>query len=157
MIFAAIIALFAVFLAGSILVLFGKSVWDGGLTGEFYLSVTRQKGFLTALGHSFAVAAAAAVIAVAIAFLMAYAVHYTGLPRWVKRLITAIATLPMLLPTITYGFAIIYSFGKQGLLTRLLGRQILRHLRFWRTVGGVCDLHHSGGVFVDPQHHGFCG
>ncbi len=29
----------------------------------------------------------------------------------------------MLLPTITYGFAIIYSFGKQGLLTRLLGRQ----------------------------------
>lgn len=29
----------------------------------------------------------------------------------------------MFLPTITYGFAIIYSFGKQGLLTRLLGRQ----------------------------------
>ena len=41
LIFAAIIALFAVFLAGPILVLFGKSVWDGGLTGEFYLSVTR--------------------------------------------------------------------------------------------------------------------
>lgn len=30
----------------------------------------------------------------------------------------------MLLPTITYGFAIIYSFGKQGLLTRLFGRQL---------------------------------
>ena len=30
----------------------------------------------------------------------------------------------MLLPTITYGFAIIYSFGKQGLLTKLFGRQI---------------------------------
>ena len=29
----------------------------------------------------------------------------------------------MLLPTITYGFAIIYSFGKQGLYTRLFGRQ----------------------------------
>ena len=135
LIFAAIIALFAVFLAGPILVLFGKSVWDGGLTGEFYLSVTRQKGFLTALGHSFAVAAAAAVIAVAIAFLMAYAVHYTGLPRWVKRLITAIATLPMFLPTITYGFAIIYSFGKQGLLTRLLGRQFF-------------DIYGFGGLLV---------
>lgn len=34
------------------------------------------------------------------------------------------AVLPMLLPTITYGFAIIYSFGKQGLLTRLFGRQL---------------------------------
>ena len=30
----------------------------------------------------------------------------------------------MLLPTITYGFAIIYSFGKQGLLTQLFGRQL---------------------------------
>ena len=29
----------------------------------------------------------------------------------------------MLIPTITYGFAIIYSFGKQGLLTQLFGRQ----------------------------------
>ena len=29
----------------------------------------------------------------------------------------------MLLPTITYGFAIIYSFGKQGLVTTLLGKQ----------------------------------
>jgi len=32
--------------------------------------------------------------------------------------------LPMFLPTITYGFAIIYSFGKQGLITRLLGTQL---------------------------------
>ena len=30
----------------------------------------------------------------------------------------------MLLPTITYGFAIIYSFGKQGLITKLFGKQI---------------------------------
>ncbi len=51
-------------------------------------------------------------------------VHYTGLPKWSKRLITSVATLPMFLPTITYGFAIIYSFGKQGLITRLLGRQL---------------------------------
>ncbi len=34
------------------------------------------------------------------------------------------ALLPMFLPTITYGFAIIYSFGKQRLLTRLFGRQL---------------------------------
>ena len=36
----------------------------------------------------------------------------------------AAAVLPMFLPTITYGFAIIYSFGREGLLTRLLGRQL---------------------------------
>ena len=47
----------------------------------------------------------------------------------------AIATLPMFLPTITYGFAIIYSFGKQGLLTRLLGRQFF-------------DIYGFGGLLV---------
>ena len=30
----------------------------------------------------------------------------------------------MFLPTLTYGFAIIYSFGKQGFLTKLFGRQL---------------------------------
>ena len=38
-------------------------------------------------------------------------------------MISLAAALPMLLPTITFGFAIIYSFGKQGLITKLLGRQ----------------------------------
>ena len=124
LIFAVIVVLFAVFLAGPILILLGKSLWDGGLTGEFYASVLSQKGFLPALGNSFAVAGASAAAATLLAFLLAYGVHYTGLPKWSKRLITAVATLPMFLPTITYGFAIIYSFGKQGLITRLLGRQL---------------------------------
>ena len=124
LIFAVIVVLFAVFLAGPILILLGKSLWDGGLTGEFYASVLSQKGFLPALGNSFAVAGASAAAATLLAFLLAYGVHYNGLPKWSKRLITSVATLPMFLPTITYGFAIIYSFGKQGLITRLLGRQL---------------------------------
>lgn len=37
----------------------------------------------------------------------------------------------MLLPTITYGFAIIYSFGKQGLITKLFGRQLFDLYGFW--------------------------
>src|SRR5699024_8015754 len=44
--------------------------------------------------------------------------------RKYKKLIQTVAVLPMLLPTITYGFAIIYSFGKQGLLTRIFGHQL---------------------------------
>lgn len=135
LIFFAIVLLFAVFLIVPLLILFGKSVWNGGMTAEFYTSVVGKEGFLSALGNSFLVAAVAAVIATAIAFLLAYAIHYTGLPRWAKRLISAVATLPMFLPTITYGFAIIYSFGKQGLLTRLLGRQFF-------------DMYGFGGLLV---------
>ncbi len=91
-IFWIITLLFVGFLAAPILLLLGKSlVGEGGFTWEFYASVVTREGFLTALGNSFAVAAASAVTATVIAFLMAYAVHYTGLPRWAKRLITAIA------------------------------------------------------------------
>ena len=81
LIFAVIVVLFAVFLAGPILILLGKSLWDGGLTGEFYASVLSQKGFLPALGNSFAVAGASAAAATLLAFLLAYGVHYTGLPK----------------------------------------------------------------------------
>ncbi len=136
LIFAVIVALFAVFLAGPILILLGKSLWDGGLTGEFYASVLSQKGFLPALGNSFAVAGASAAAATLLAFLLAYGVHYTSLPKWSKRLITSVATLPMFLPTITYGFAIIYSFGKQGLITRLLGRQLFDIYSFFGLMVG---------------------
>ena len=124
-IFAVLAAVFAAFLIVPVLRLFVKSVWSGtGLTWEYYSSVLSGKGFGKALGNSFKVSAAAAVLAVVIAFVMAYAISYTRLPRWWKRLLQAVASLPMYLPTITYGFAIIYSFGKQGLLTRLLGHQL---------------------------------
>ena len=136
LIFLLIVALFAAFLAGPIVILLGKSLWDGGLTGAFYTSVLSQKGFLAALGNSFAVAAAAGCAATLLAFLMAYGVHYTRLPRWFKGLLRAVATLPMFLPTITYGFAIIYSFGKQGLITRLLGRQLFDIYGFWGLMVG---------------------
>ena len=136
LIFLLIVALFAAFLAGPIVILLGKSLWDGGLTGAFYTSVLSQKGFLAALGNSFAVAAAAGCAATLLAFLMAYGVHYTRLPRWFKGMLRAVATLPMFLPTITYGFAIIYSFGKQGLITRLLGRQLFDIYGFWGLMVG---------------------
>lgn len=63
--------------------------------------------------------------AVILSFILAYAVNYTNLNDLFKKCIVTGAMLPMLLPTITYGFAIVYSFGKQGLITKLLGQQIV--------------------------------
>lgn len=125
LIFAAIGILFLAFLLLPMLRLLVKSVWSGtSLTLWYYTSVLTGKGFGKAFINSFTVSAASAVTAVLIAFVLAYAIHYTNLPKWGKSLIHAFATLPMFLPTITYGFAIIYSFGKQGLITRLLGKQL---------------------------------
>lgn len=124
-IFWLIAALFTLFLAVPLLVLFGKSVIGGqGVTLEFYVSIITDRGFLPALGNSFFVAAAAALTATVIAFILAYVIYYTNTPKWLKQVIRSVAMLPMFLPTITYGFAIIYSFGKQGLITRLLGTQL---------------------------------
>lgn len=124
-IFWIIVLIFALFLAAPLAILLGKSViGEQGATLEFYSSVIIDKDFLPALGNSFLVAAAAAVVATVIAFVMAYAVHYTNISKYLKQVMKAVAMLPMFLPTITYGFAIIYSFGKQGLITRLLGKQL---------------------------------
>ena len=114
-IFWLIVVLFALFLAAPLLVLLTKSlVGEQGITLGFYTSVFAGKDFLPALGNSFLVAA----------FVLAYVIHYTKVPKGLKRCIKAVAMFPMFLPTITYGFAIIYSFRKQGLITRLLGRQL---------------------------------
>ncbi|SHF53315.1 ABC transporter permease subunit [Lactonifactor longoviformis] len=124
-IFAFLTLLFAVFLAiPMVRLLFKSFVGDSGISLESYLSVFASRGFGKALGNSFLVASVSALTTTAIAFLLAYTIHYTNVPGRAKSLIQGAALLPMLLPTITYGFSIIYSFGKQGLLTRLFGRQL---------------------------------
>ena len=124
-IFLMIIILFFSFLVVPVFDVFLKSVWnESHLTTDYYTEVLTGRIFLKALGNSFWVAAWSALTAVVIAFVFAYSIHYTRIPRVPKKLIRAVATLPMLLPTITYGFAIIYSFGKQGLITRLFGHQL---------------------------------
>lgn len=136
LIFLVLVAVFAIFLAVPAIRLLLKSfLGEDGLTGAYYLDVFSGKGFTTALGNSFAVSIVSALVAVGIAFVMAYIIHYTRRPRGFKRFVQAVATLPMFLPTITYGFAIIYSFGKQGLITRLLGHQFF-------------DIYGFGGLLV---------
>ena len=127
LIFALLTVIFLVFLAIPVVRLLMKSfVLDG--TGEFtidnYRSVLTSRGFLRAVGNSFLVSCCSAVVTTVIAFFLAYSIHYTNLGKKYKSMISKVAVLPMLLPTITYGFAIIYSFGKKGLLTRLFGRQL---------------------------------
>lgn len=127
LIFAVLAVVFLVFLAVPVVRLLMKSfVQDGstGFTFANYQDVLTSKGFANAVRNSFLVSCVSAVITTAIAFFLAYTVHYTNIDKRYKSLISKAAVLPMLLPTITYGFAIIYSFGKQGLLTKLFGRQL---------------------------------
>ena len=86
--------------------------------------MTRQKEFFSSLGNSFLISSVCGLVTTLLAFIMAYTVNYTRLPEWLKSFIIVMTSVPMLIPTITYGFAIIYSFGKQGFITHLTGRQL---------------------------------
>ena len=123
--FAVVVILFLLFLAVPIGILLFQSFGGTGSMGlSHYREVLGEKGFSKALGNSFLSAGLSAAVTTVLAFFLAYLVHYTSLPGWFKKLVRSVTVLPMLLPTITYGFAIIYSFGKQGMVTRLLGRQL---------------------------------
>lgn len=118
-------ALFALFLVYPTVRLLLKSILsENGMTMEFYHSVLTQKGFLKALENSFLIAGVSALLTTGLAFFLAYTIHYTNINAKFKKGSEKAAVLPMFLPTLTYGFAIIYSFGKQGVLTKLFGRQL---------------------------------
>ena len=118
-------ALFALFLVYPTVRLLLKSILsENGMTMEFYHSVLTQKGFLKALENSFLIAGVSALLTTGLAFFLAYTIHYTNINAKFKKGSEKAAVLPMFLPTLTYGFAIIYSFGKQGFLTKLFGRQL---------------------------------
>ena len=124
-IFAVVVIVFGIFLAYPMIRLLLKSfIGDTGATTAFYHAVLTEKGIVKAIINSFKVAGASAMLTTILAFFMAYTVHYSNAPGWGKKVIHVAAVLPMFLPTLTYGFAIIYSFGKQGLLTRLFGHQL---------------------------------
>lgn len=125
-IFAVVAVFFTGFLAVPMLSVLVRAFTGetAGFSFEHFVNVLTGRGFLKALGNSVLISVCSAMLTTILAFILAYTVHYTNLGKRYRWLITKAAILPMLLPTITYGFAIIYSFGKQGLLTRLFGRQI---------------------------------
>ena len=111
LIFFAVLTLFLFFLAAPIAMLLLKSFQSsGGAFWTHYIEVFTRSGFWSAVGNSFLAAGGSALITTVLAFLLAYTIHYTNLPHGFLKIIRTGAVLPMLLPTITYGFALIYTF-----------------------------------------------
>lgn len=123
--FVVVAAIFLVFLAILMILVLVKSFTtaEGVVTFQNYIAILSEPDFLTSVTNSLKVSAVAALISVVLAFLLSYTVNCTNLPLGLRKAISLLTQVPMLLPTITYGFAIIYSFGRQGLLTQILGFQ----------------------------------
>ncbi len=117
--------IFLVFLIFPVIVLLSKSFMYKGVIGfENYKNIILSESFIQCLKNSFVVSICTALLTTFIAFILVYSINNTNINKNLKSVIKNITILPMLLPTITYGFAIIYSFGKQGLITKLFGFEL---------------------------------
>lgn len=124
-----VVVLFVMFMFMPLVKLLVMSLNVGDALGlENYTSILSSDGFLQTMKNSFFVATMSALSATFLGFILAYTVHWTNLPKSFKQFIKLAALFPMLLPTVTYGFAIIYTFGKQGLLTQILGFQLFEDI-----------------------------
>lgn len=104
---------------------------DGGLGLSNYTSLLSHQSFWTALGNSFTVSGISAAIATVMAFFCAYGLHFSRIRPGIKKVIQIIVLLPLFLPSITYGFAVIYSFGRLGLVSQLLAPPPFSIYGFW--------------------------
>ena len=104
---------------------------DGGIGFSNYASLLSQNSFWTALANSFTVSGISAAIATIMAFFCAYGLHFTRIQPGVKKVIQIIVLLPLFLPSITYGFAVIYSFGRLGLVSQLIAPPPFSIYGFW--------------------------
>lgn len=125
LIFLPILLFFLFFLIVPLLYMLWQSFKISNVvTTQNYIEALRNMEIREAFTNSFKVSFVASVITTILAFWLAYAVHFTTMHRHTKKLVQIGITLPMLLPTITYGFVLIYTFGNQGILTKLVGQPL---------------------------------
>ncbi|KPN95125.1 ABC transporter permease subunit [Lysinibacillus sp. ZYM-1] len=125
LIFLPILLFLLFFLIVPLIYMFWQSFKIGNvITIQNYIDALKNVEIRDAFFNSFKVSFVASAITTILAFLLAYAVHFTTMHRHTKKLVQIGITLPMLLPTITYGFVLIYAFGNQGILTRLVGQPL---------------------------------
>ncbi|MFJ7700794.1 ABC transporter permease subunit [Lysinibacillus fusiformis] len=125
LIFLPILLFLLFFLIVPLIYMFWQSFKVGNdISIQHYIDALKNVEIRDAFINSFKVSFVASVITTILAFFLAYAVHFTMMHRHTKKLVQIGITLPMLLPTITYGFVLIYTFGNQGILTRFFGQPL---------------------------------
>lgn len=131
-IYGVLIFFFGCFLLFPAIMIFKEALTTKlGVGFDNFSKILSSDSFVQSIRNSVLVSSVSALITLGLAMVLAYTVHYTNVAKWIKHTISVLAIFPMLLPTMTYGFAIIYSFGKQGLITKLL------HTQFFELYGFV--------------------
>lgn len=159
--YGAVMIFFVLFLGVPLALIFGQSILEKGtLTAANWLSVVMRPGFWSMMANSFAVSTAAAAVATLLGFFAAYGLVISQLPAWVKKAVRILMLLPLFLPSITYGFAVIYSFGRMGLISQFFGPPPFSIYGFWGLL--IADVAYllppvfliisNAFIYVDPRY-----
>ncbi|WP_241954599.1 ABC transporter permease subunit [Staphylococcus auricularis] len=120
--FILILLFFIIFLGLPLIFLLGRSfIEEGHLSLQYYKDIFSDQTIINALFNSIKISLLASLVSTVLAFIVAYSIHMTQGPRWLKGYNKTMVLLPMLVPTITYGFILMYLFGNEGVLARILG------------------------------------
>jgi iron(III) transport system permease protein len=115
------LATIGVFLAGPLGALALQAVTGGdgrpGLSG--FAHYLREPGLAPAVANTAMLGAGVTALVLPLAFVTAFALERSRLPF--KGLLQACAGIPLLIPSLLPALALVYLFGRQGLLTPLLG------------------------------------
>jgi len=121
-----LVALFAAFLWLFVLSPMLHVLWrslldnDGRFVGlANYVRYVRTPAIAASITNSLIVSAAAMVLTVVLAFVYAYALTRVRLPG--RGVFRVIAMLPLFAPSLVHGFALVYLFGNNGIVTRQTG------------------------------------
>jgi iron(III) transport system permease protein len=105
------------------------------LPGANISRIVSNPQFKQALLNSLATAGMGTIISIIIAYIFAYCIARTGMKR--TEVFSVLATVPMLIPSISHGMGLVILLGANGLITRLLGLKTTIY-GFWGIVlGGV--------------------
>ena len=118
-------AWFLIFLIMPMIMMFGQIFSDnqGNWVGlKNFADYFSNPLMLSSIGHSLTVSIVTALASTVIGLLYAYGVTRTRMK--LKKMYRYLALLPIFIPTMVHGMALIYLFGRTGLITTKLGIDI---------------------------------
>lgn len=122
LLFTLLILFFIAFLILPIVVLISRAfIFEQNISLQHIQTILSDSEIIQAMFNSIKVSLLAAIITTILAFTIAYTIHITMVNKWVKFFCNTLILIPMLIPTITYGFVLIYTFGNEGILARVFG------------------------------------
>jgi iron(III) transport system permease protein len=117
----AFLALMGLFLLAPLGELAAQAFWgpDGGLTLQPFARYLAEPGLARALVNTVVLGVSVTALVLPLAFLVAFTLERSRVP--LKGWLQAAASTPLLIPSLLPALALVYLFGRQGLLTPLFG------------------------------------